>query len=119
MFPVGDSDVVPYEERERLTRVQFVGDLRNSIGAHPSTELTAILHDVLDPHSFGGAFVIGRPDGSELSTEDGTLPVLVTPAEALMRQIAQELLIAYGLEDLTTWRDRDPENATTGGSTLP
>ncbi len=45
-----------------------------------------------------------QPDGSILSTDDGSLRVIVGPAAAMMRQIAFEVLNAFGLEE-----EREPK----------
>jgi hypothetical protein len=56
------------------------------------------LLDELQESRNWATFLIGTPQGV-LSTADGTLPVVVAPMPAMMRQIAHELLEAYGRND--------------------
>lgn len=97
MIPVNDSPTVPFDKREKITRMGLVNLLRNNLGAHQTAEMPEII-DVLEEARSWGNFAMGTPDGM-LSTDDGSLKVLVTPMSAMMRQIAHELLVAYGRSD--------------------
>lgn len=97
MIPILDSLMVPYEERERTSRMRLVNLLRNALGAHQTSEMPTLLDDLQETRNWGSA-AIQTPDGI-LSTDDGSLPVLVSPLAAMMRQITHELLVAYGRDD--------------------
>lgn len=88
---------VPWDDREKFTRQQLCTDLRNCVGAHPLTAIPAMIADLYKLESFGPAFEHLDPDtGVRLSSEDGTLAVTTLPVQAAVRQIAEELLIAFG-----------------------
>lgn len=95
-IPLNPEDQVAWDDREKLTRHQLCTDMRNTVGAHTDGELTAILNDIYDPRSFGSGYMAELPDGTIVTTDDGTIPVVVAPAEAAVRQIAHEVLMAYG-----------------------
>jgi hypothetical protein len=97
MIPVNGSPTVPYEKREKITRLGLVSLLRNKLGAHQTKEMPELL-DQLDEEKNWGSFSIQTPDGV-FSTDDGTLPVEVSPIPAMMRQICHEILEAYGRSD--------------------
>jgi hypothetical protein len=69
--------------------------MRNTLGAHLDLDQVDTLDALQKAGSWGGHFIVGSGSGT-LSTENGTLPVLVGPAAAMMRQIAFEVLTAYG-----------------------
>lgn len=95
-IPIRPEDQIPWEEREKLTRQQLVTDVRNTLGAHGDDEIPALLDDLYQAQSFMGGAGVQMPDGRILSTDDGSLPVEIAPVEAALRQIAEEVLIAYG-----------------------
>jgi hypothetical protein len=98
VIPLISADQVSFDKREKITRRELISLLRNKIGAHQANELPALLEDM--DHTSGFAVAVVRlPDGSELSTEDGTLPTNGGPLAAMVRQIAHELLVAYGRDD--------------------
>ena len=96
LIPLRPQDQVPYEKRQTLERRTFVKDMRNKLGAHLDKEIPELLDNLQRSHSFGIAFAIETPSGV-LRTADGTLDVRTGPAAAMMRQISQEILVAYGL----------------------
>ena len=98
-LPPTEAEEVPYKRRSKLTRREFVDQMRNKLGAHIDAEVPELLNDLQKSSSFGITFAMARPDGSEVSTSDGTLPTRVGPAAAMMRQISHELLVAYGSAD--------------------
>jgi len=87
---------VPGEKREKRTRMQFCTDLRNTVGSHKDSETTAVIHDLRKTYLAGIVMDWEHKDGSVSSTDDGSMKILNTPADAVMRQIAEEVLIAYG-----------------------
>ena len=97
LIPIIDSLIVPYDKRERTSRMRLVNLLRNTLGAHQTSEMPTLLDDLQETRNWGCA-IIQTPDGV-FSTEDGSLPVLVSPLAAMMRQITHELLVAYGRSD--------------------
>ena len=97
MIPLIDALIVPYEDREKTTRMRLVNLLRNKLGAHQTSEMPTLLDDLQETRNWGSA-VIQTPAGV-LRTDDGSLPVLVSPLAAMMRQITHELLTAYGRID--------------------
>jgi len=97
MIPVNGSPTVPFDKREKITRMGLVNLLRNNLGAHQTAEMPELI-DVLEEARSWGNFAMGTPDGM-LSTDDGSLKALVTPMSAMMRQISHELLVAYGRSD--------------------
>jgi hypothetical protein len=97
MIPVNGSPTVPFEKREKTTRMGLVNLLRNNLGAHQTSEMPALIDTLEEARSWGN-FALGTPDGM-LSTDDGSLKALVSPMAAMMRQISHELLVAYGRTD--------------------
>lgn len=93
--PVNSAPLVPFDEREKLVRREFIKLIRDKRGAHPDQEWPSILDDVQEP---GFGMMIETPEGL-LSTVDGTLPIIAAPLGAMVRQIAHEVLIAYGIND--------------------
>ncbi|MDP3750094.1 MAG: hypothetical protein Q8Q88_23970 [Phenylobacterium sp.] len=83
---------VPYEKRHTLVRRTFVDWVRNRLGAHLDGELPDLLDELQRSESMGARFGVGA-----LSTLDGTLPMVVGPAAAMMRQVAWEVLDAYAV----------------------
>jgi hypothetical protein len=94
VIPVRSEDQVPFEEREKLTREALVSKVRNSVGAHTDEEMPAVLDDLEKAWAFGVHFGQHTPNGM-LSTAEGTLPVTIGPLPAMLRQIAEEVLVGY------------------------
>gem|GEM_PF-3058479 len=90
------QEQVSWDDREKLTRHQLCTDIRNTMGAHQEGQITATLEDVYDYRSFGAFTQIEDETGLQLTVENGGVVVTVSPAEAAVRQIAEELLWAYG-----------------------
>lgn len=99
IIPINDSPSVPFDKRETINRRDFVAMLRNKLGAHQDGDLPILLDELEDARSWGG-FICNTPEGT-LSTEDGTLTTGATIMAAMMRQIAHEVLVAYGRDDPT------------------
>lgn len=97
VIPLDPRLQVPYERREKLTRLQLVGLIRNKFGAHLDRETPVILEEINNP--IGWASFSVQTEGVVLSTDDGTLPVKIGPLPAMIRQIVHELLVAYGRSD--------------------
>ena len=95
MIPVGNSPQRSDAERNRLYRRGFVELMRNKLGAHLDVEQPEILDQLQSVSGFGLAIKVGTPTGM-LSTDDGSLKIVVGPAAAMMRQITHEILVAYG-----------------------
>lgn len=94
MFPVNGSPSVPFAQRERLTRMSFTKLVRDKLGAHVEKDMPHLLDELQSSRGWGVNVVLQTPQGP-LRTADGSLPITVTPAAAIMRQIAHEVLISY------------------------
>jgi hypothetical protein len=95
MIPVNDSPSVPWESRVTTNRMGVVTMLRKKLGAHIDAKDYPRLLDDLNETRNWMSFRI--QDGTRmLSTDDGSLQMRIGPLPAMMRQIAEELLIAYG-----------------------
>ena len=103
MIPLLAADQLAWDDRAKLTRQQFITDLRNSVGSHPDQEIPALLHDLYQASSFGGTPAAMMPDGSIGTIENGAIVQRVGPAEATARQIAEEVLMAYGRKSVFAW----------------
>lgn len=88
---------VPFADRETLCRRELIKLLRDKRGAHPDSEWPELLDEIQLGMGMS-AFFIG-PDGVRLNSADGTLPVVRQPLGAMVRQIAHEVLVAYGISD--------------------
>lgn len=97
LIPINDTPSVPFEARETINRRDFVALLRNKLGAHQDNDLPVLLDELEESRSWG-VFVCQTPDGV-CSTEDGTLTMGASIMAAMMRQIAHEVLTAYGRGD--------------------
>lgn len=98
-IPVNDAPAIEYEKRRRLTRGEIIKLMRDKAGAHHAANYPTILDDFDAPTSWGG-FSIQTAGGKVLSTDDKTLPWSVGQLAACTREIAGELLVAYGRRDL-------------------
>lgn len=98
MIPVNDTPTVPFTKRETLTRRETIGMIRDKLGAHQDDELPTVLDDLQSGLNYI-SIVLESSDGSELRTDDGTLPITVPPIAAMVRQIAHEVLVAYDRDD--------------------
>lgn len=97
-IPVNGSPSVPFVNRLTVSRFTLIHMLRNKQGAHQASELPVLL-DELDHTSNWADFGVEMPDGSALTTWEGTLPIVAGPVAAMMRQITHEILEAYGRDD--------------------
>lgn len=97
LIPVNGSPTVPYEKRETITRMGLVNLLRNKLGAHQTSEMPELLDELEETKNWGG-FGVQTPERI-YTTDDGTLPTIVSPIPAMMRQITHELLTAYDRSD--------------------
>lgn len=100
LIPVNGSPSVPFEKREWINRRDFVALLRNKLGAHQDADLPILIEELENTRSWG-SFSVQTPDGV-ISTDDGSLATGATMMAAMMRQIAHEVLIAYGRDDVPT-----------------
>ena len=108
IIPLTVDKQLPYEKRQKLCRREFVELTRNKFGAHLDHEIPEVLDQLQRSRSFGIGFVINIGN-RVLNSYDGTLETRIGPAAAVMRQIAQETLIAYGLTEL--WVPERPKEA--------
>jgi hypothetical protein len=93
------EDHVPYEQRVTLTRREIVKTLRNKIGGHVNTEIPELLDRLRTGQLLSFNAVVSTEDGSTRSLAEGTLPLLASPMDASVRQIAFELLAARNGQD--------------------
>lgn len=100
LLPVNREDQVPFAKRERLNRRQLVKLMRDKAGAHNSGEYPAVLEDIDGPDSWGGFAVQNGETGETLTTDDGSLEWTVGQLAASIREIAGEILVAYGRASL-------------------
>jgi hypothetical protein len=98
LIPVNGSPVLPYEKREKVTRLRLTNLLRNKRGAHLNADLPLLLDTLDSSKSWAGDIGVETATGF-FSTADGSLKVTVSPIAAMMRQITHELLLAYGRFD--------------------
>ena len=96
MIPLREPDQVPYEKRQTLSRMGLVSLLRNKLGGHSDDEWPLLLDELHKVNSFGVALTFDTPRGM-FSTRDGTLTMRTGPLPAMIRQIAEETLIAFGV----------------------
>ncbi len=99
MIPLRLEQQIPYDKRKTLVRRIFVAMMRDKLGAHLDDEIPETLDVLQKSHSFGVSLAVTTPAG-EFDTFDGTLPVRTGPAAAMMRQISQEVMVAYGLAEI-------------------
>jgi hypothetical protein len=91
----GGHPIIPFEKRFVWTRRTFVDHIRDKAGAHIDLNDTKLLEELQKTEMLGFNLVCEHPDG-ERTTNNGTLPIIASPGAAMMRQISQEVLIAYG-----------------------
>jgi hypothetical protein len=115
-IPVNDTPVHPFDDRTSLTRRQVIGMLRDKLGAHQDDELPSVLDDLQDGLDIG--FGVRMPDGSERNTFDGSLKIAVPPLPAMVRQIAHEVLVAYGRHDPPPPDSEGPTKSSASASVL-
>jgi hypothetical protein len=96
--PLQVQDQIPYNQREKLVRRTFVEMTRNKFGAHLDAETPEMLDNLQRTESLGIVFAVNL-GGTVFNTADGSLRTVIGPAAAMMRQIAHELLCAYGIAD--------------------
>lgn len=102
-IPIREEDQLTWDQREKVTRERFITDMRNSMGAHPDQWIPAVLDDLYQSSSFGGAPAVELPDGSIGTIENGAITMDIGPAEAMTRHIAEEVLMAYGRKPIGFW----------------
>lgn len=95
-IPVNDAPSVPYDERERLSRRLIVQTLRNHRGSHTLDEFPSILDEIDGPACWGEFSATDEATGTIYSTVDGTLKWKAGQLAATIRQIAWEVLVAFG-----------------------
>ena len=91
------SGELTYARRQSLTRLRLVSLIRNKLGAHQAPEMPVLLDELETAWNWLG-FDVSTPEGI-VSTHDGSLPIVVGPIAAMMRQICHEVLEAYGRID--------------------
>jgi hypothetical protein len=80
------------------TSGNFVEMTRNKFGAHLDPETPEMLDNLQRTVSLGIVFAVNL-GGTVFNTADDSLRTVIGPAAAMMRQIAHELLSAYGIAD--------------------
>lgn len=100
MIPVNGSPTVPFDKRERLSRRELIAMLRNHAGAHDSNDYPVVLDEIDGPESWGGFEMQNSATGELVSTDDGSLEWTAGQLAASARQIAEEVLIAFGRRQL-------------------
>ncbi len=90
------EDQVPFDKRERLTRRLVVRTLRDHSAAHHLSEYPAILDEIDGPSSWGGFGFQDESTGTTYSTDDGSMEWGRGQLAAMIREIAEETLIAFG-----------------------
>jgi hypothetical protein len=95
MIPVNDSPYVKWEDRIKTSRMGVVTMLRKKLGAHiDAKDFPKLLDDLVETRNWINFRV---QDGDRiLSSDDGSLEIRVGPLPAMMRQVSEEILIAYG-----------------------
>lgn len=101
VIPIRPEEQLSWDEREKLTRQQFVTDLRNAVGAHADHLIPASIHDLYSPRAFGLGGQFQMPDGRVVQSED--VPARSLPVHAMIRHIAEETLMAYGRLPIAQW----------------
>jgi hypothetical protein len=96
--PARPEDQVPYDKRQTIVRRIFVEMTRNKFGAHLDAETPELLDNLQRTESLGIIFAVNL-NGSVFNNADGSLGMVIGPAAAMMRQIAHEMLAAYGVAD--------------------
>jgi len=96
LIPVNDSPTIPFEKRERLSRRLIIQTLRNHRGAHSLEDFPDLLEKIDGPDSWGGFGMIDEKTGQEFTTSDGTLDWKIGQLAATVRNIASEVLAAFG-----------------------
>ncbi|WP_327460644.1 hypothetical protein [Brevundimonas sp.] len=103
MIPLNPEEQLGWESRLKLTRERFVTDMRNTMGAHRDQEIPTDLANLYRSAAFGGQPAAMSPDGNMLTIENGGIEVGTWPADAMLRHIAEEVLMAYGLKPNDAW----------------
>ena len=96
IVPLDPNLQIPYEKRRRFVRREFVQLMRNKFGAHLDKEVPELLDTLQRSESFGVGLTVNLPSGP-VNSLDGTLRTRVGPGAGIMREIAEEVLIAYGI----------------------
>jgi hypothetical protein len=93
MIPVNDSPSIPWEKRQRATRLSLTTLLRKKLGSHQDSDFPTLLDEVDEAASWMNVRI--KTEDAFLDTADGSLNWVVRPLAASMRQIAYEVLSAY------------------------
>lgn len=94
VIPTDSARQVVRSRRFTLTRREFVDKVRNKLGAHIDSDLPEELDKLLKAFYFGMDLKVSYP-GGELSLHEGTVAIEASPAAAMMREIAHEVLWAF------------------------
>jgi hypothetical protein len=93
-IPENYREYLPFKKRRKITRREFITQFRNKFRAHLDVEIPKIIAQLRAHDTFGLTIVVDL-DGAQLSTLDGTLPIMIGPDLASIRQIAHEVLLAF------------------------
>lgn len=93
-LPTRAEDTVPFAKRPVFTRRTFITLMRNTLGSHLDPGTPEALDQLQKAQSLGIGFqcTVGA---RVVNSFDGSLPTKTSPAAAMVRQIAHELLAAY------------------------
>jgi len=94
VHPVRESEQVPRNKRRTLTRRIFVELVRNKLRAHVDNDLPETLDALQRANAMGINVSVDLGDRM-LNSIDGTLPMTIGPAAAMIRQISYELLSTF------------------------
>lgn len=116
VIPIRPEEQLSWDKREKLTRQQFVTDLRNAVGAHADHHIPASIHDLYSPRAFGVMGQFQMPDGRVVQSDD--VPARSLPVQAMIRHIADETLMAYGRLPVGEWSTRPPQAPTVSAARI-
>lgn len=92
----GDGQFIPWEQRVKMRRRDLIELVRNKFGAHVADEIPEVL-DVLQRSNMMGVEFGILPPENQLGAPPREPPrIAVGAAAAIVRAIAEEVLIAYG-----------------------
>ena len=94
LIPVNGTPQVPFEDRQKLTRFTLIQEMRNRISSHTDREYPVIFDDI--NNSFGIFVANNIEQAAPTMGDDGTVAIEVPALAAMVRQIAWEILVAYG-----------------------
>jgi hypothetical protein len=104
--PAGETvfnnpNIIPFNKREAMTRRTLVKALRDHLGSHHLGDYPVLFDDLDKPERWLVFELNDEKTGKLLSTSDGTLEWRTGQFAAAMRQIAFEVLAAFGRQKLT------------------